>query len=218
MDMEETGDHSGQLIAVTMAQTVGNWFRQGTQIVSEEVGEISETHDLINLMEVNLGVKSCALAYRIANKEKPIAIMNRSDFECYYQINGTVEIQGGEKLMIGKTLIKIVQKGNIWYIKITNPKIKPLITTKYELHTNTRYFIGRVLKDNEEYVLIAGDQEVSRRHCEMWFENGNWKVKDLESLNGTFVHLKKNEEVWLEWEQVFKLGTDLHVYFTNEKA
>jgi pSer/pThr/pTyr-binding forkhead associated (FHA) protein len=45
--------------------------------------------------------------------------------------------------------------------------------------------------------LRLGFPEVSRRHCRFAFENGQWRVYDLESLNGLFLNGERIVEATL---------------------
>jgi len=36
---------------------------------------------------------------------------------------------------------------------------------------------------------VPGAENISRRHAELYFEGGAWKVRDLGSTNGVFVKL-----------------------------
>jgi sigma-B regulation protein RsbU (phosphoserine phosphatase) len=55
--------------------------------------------------------------------------------------------------------------------------------TSLTLQEARRYRIGRA-GDNEIVLLDPG---LSRRHAELWFEAGEWKIADLGSSNGTFL-------------------------------
>lgn len=54
-------------------------------------------------------------------------------------------------------------------------------------------------RDNHALASVAGHQAsaapvgfkskvVSRRHCEFWYENGKWYIKDVKSSSGTFLN------------------------------
>src|SRR5262245_23805470 len=49
-------------------------------------------------------------------------------------------------------------------------------------------------------------QFVSRRHAELFFENGNWWLQDLQSRNGTFLHDEQVDQTSLRDTAVFTLG------------
>jgi len=45
-----------------------------------------------------------------------------------------------------------------------------------------------VVLGRESSDIVLRDPAVSRRHAELYFDNGRWMVRDLESSNGTFVN------------------------------
>src|SRR5262245_31680879 len=47
---------------------------------------------------------------------------------------------------------------------------------------------------------------VSRRHAEVFFDNGTWWLKDLESTNGTYVEGSRIRELALTETLAFNLG------------
>ena len=54
--------------------------------------------------------------------------------------------------------------------------------------------------------LIIEDKAISRQHCELEKKGGKWKIKDLGSLNGTFVNGSKIEESELNHLDEFRIG------------
>jgi hypothetical protein len=48
--------------------------------------------------------------------------------------------------------------------------------------------------------------DVSRRHCRLVFENGQWRVQDLKSMNGVFVNNQAIVEATLYTGDLLKLG------------
>ena len=58
---------------------------------------------------------------------------------------------------------------------------------------------------------------VSRQHCEIKKVNGNWRVHDLKSLNGTFVNNMPVEEVMLCHGDTLTIGsTNFKVVMTAD--
>ena len=49
--------------------------------------------------------------------------------------------------------------------------------------------------------------EISRRHCRLAFENQQWRVYDLKSLNGVFVNGERMQEATLYDGDHLQLGT-----------
>lgn len=49
--------------------------------------------------------------------------------------------------------------------------------------------------------------EISRRHCRLVFENQEWRVHDLNSLNGVFVNGERMQEATLYDGDRLQLGT-----------
>eukprot|EP00826_Nyctotherus_ovalis_P003255 TRINITY_DN10657_c0_g1_i7.p1 TRINITY_DN10657_c0_g1~~TRINITY_DN10657_c0_g1_i7.p1 ORF type:complete len:222 (+),score=40.74 TRINITY_DN10657_c0_g1_i7:110-775(+) len=216
-----TEDNSQRLITITVYQLAGKIVPQSTRILGENelMGEISERHELMSLVKVNPSIRDCVLAYRITNEEVPIAISNNSKAECYYQIDEPVSILSGAKVLIGRTSIKIKEKASLWYMKLTNHKFSHPITTKLRIHTCKRYHFGRIPKDGyEANVEVLADLEVSKSHCEMWYGDGEWRIRDLDSSNGTYVRLRKGKEIGIKWEQVLRIGIDFYTYFTVEEV
>ena len=62
---------------------------------------------------------------------------------------------------------------------VRRPRIRPLILSTRELA-----FIGR----GRDCDCVLGDASVSRRHALLTFETGEWRLRDLGSLNGTYVN------------------------------
>lgn len=60
-------------------------------------------------------------------------------------------------------------------------------STEYNLDQSKRYSIGR--ESSVDIILI--NSEASRKHAELFFQNGQWVVKDLGSTNGVKVKQKK---------------------------
>jgi uncharacterized membrane protein YjgN (DUF898 family) len=61
--------------------------------------------------------------------------------------------------------------------------------------------IGREAGD-----IVLGDAQSSGRHAEIYFENGNVRVKDLGSTNGTFYNGQRTPEFTLQAGQGFSIG------------
>ncbi len=55
--------------------------------------------------------------------------------------------------------------------------------------------------------LCLGFPEVSRRHCEFDYVNGNWTIRDLKSLNGIFLNDKFIVEATLSTGDHIRIGT-----------
>jgi len=217
--MTENSENVKRLRCINMCQPLDTTVHQVILIIDEKEskGEISRDLYPMSSMQGNSTSKECKLLYTFTEDEKYIILVNNTDSECYYQINEVLKISEKTKLKIGNTLIKINEKGGIWYMKITCLNNKPLITIRYELNPKIRYYIGRLPKEEEGCITLTGDTEISRVHCEVWFEDGKWGVKDLNSLNGTYAHLKKGEEIRIRWEQIFRIGPDLYTYFSYEE-
>jgi pSer/pThr/pTyr-binding forkhead associated (FHA) protein len=49
--------------------------------------------------------------------------------------------------------------------------------------------------------------DISRRHCRLTFQEGNWKVVDLNSLNGVFVNGQRMQESYLYDGDRVRLGS-----------
>jgi pSer/pThr/pTyr-binding forkhead associated (FHA) protein len=49
--------------------------------------------------------------------------------------------------------------------------------------------------------------DISRRHCQLVFENREWRIYDLDSLNGVFVNGERMQEATLYDGDHLQLGT-----------
>lgn len=71
-----------------------------------------------------------------------------------------------------------------------------------------RALLGRNSED-----LPLNDSTISRRHAEIWRENGTWLLRDLQSSNGTLINgIRMREPVKLKHGDQIKLGATLLVY------
>jgi hypothetical protein len=73
---------------------------------------------------------------------------------------------------------------------------------KPRVHVRLPSVIGR----SREADLRVAHPMVSRRHCQLYEENGLIKVRDLESLNGVFIGEQKVAEAVLPPNAVFSVG------------
>ncbi len=88
--------------------------------------------------------------------------------------------------------------------------IRLLVKDKEKKETREYSFsnLPIILGRSAQVDLILNDPEVSKRHCEIGFSDGNFYVKDLASTNFTFLNgkkLKPNEP------QMFKIGDEIEV-------
>ena len=75
---------------------------------------------------------------------------------------------------------------------------------RVETHTFERDVVNiGAAEDND---LVLGDDTVSRYHCRIFQEGGQYLVKDLESTNGTFVNRVRIREAWLRPGCTLTLG------------
>jgi serine/threonine protein kinase len=72
----------------------------------------------------------------------------------------------------------------------------------FDLHENVKLVIGRGEKSDTRLT----DQSVSRLHCELLWQNAEFKLIDLDSVGGTFVDGKKIKEHSLKHDQEFQIG------------
>ena len=80
--------------------------------------------------------------------------------------------------------------------------------------TNTTWRIGRT-RDNE---LTLNDKSVSRRHAEIQrYNNGNFVVFDVDSLNGVYVNSEQVKKRKLEEGDIIEIG-DVLLRFTTQSA
>jgi pSer/pThr/pTyr-binding forkhead associated (FHA) protein len=72
----------------------------------------------------------------------------------------------------------------------------------FDLHERVKLVIGRGEKSDTRLT----DQSVSRLHCELTWENAEFKLTDLDSVGGTFVSGKKIKEHSLKHDEEFQIG------------
>jgi pSer/pThr/pTyr-binding forkhead associated (FHA) protein len=63
-----------------------------------------------------------------------------------------------------------------------------------------------VLGRHSEADLRIAHPEISRRHCRFAFEDGTWRVRDLNSLNGVILNNKQIQEAELHAGDRVRLG------------
>lgn len=74
--------------------------------------------------------------------------------------------------------------------------------------------IGR---DSSNQVQL-NDISVSRRHCLIEYENGEFKITDLDSLNGTFVFETAANKTVLHHEDKIRIGDHLFLFLIGDEA
>jgi serine/threonine protein kinase len=72
----------------------------------------------------------------------------------------------------------------------------------FDLHEGVKLVIGRGEKSDTRLT----DQTVSRLHCELMWQNGEFKLTDLDSVGGTFVGGGKIKEHSLKHDEEFQIG------------
>ncbi|HYY56900.1 MAG TPA: FHA domain-containing protein, partial [Pyrinomonadaceae bacterium] len=96
-----------------------------------------------------------------------------------------------------------------------NPRLTaisgPLKGTTYPLQTTEETTIGRESANR----LCIADGSVSRRHCIIRREADQFKIKDLESLNGTFVNDVPVKERALSHGDRIRIGHHLFLFLTG---
>jgi len=65
--------------------------------------------------------------------------------------------------------------------------------------------------------IVLQDQRVSRQHCEIWKENDNYKIRDLNSKNGTFVNNIRAKETILLSNSIIKIGDTALLFRAQEE-
>lgn len=73
----------------------------------------------------------------------------------------------------------------------------------------TKHFLVQLVVTvgrHPESDIFLDDITVSRRHAEFIDENGSYKVKDVGSLNGTYVNRERIEEVFLKTGDEVQVG------------
>jgi len=74
-----------------------------------------------------------------------------------------------------------------------------------------------VVLGRESSDIVLRDPAVSRRHAELYFDNGRWMVRDLESSNGTFVNGQKiTGPVELHNNDQIRCGTTVVLFESTE--
>ncbi len=70
----------------------------------------------------------------------------------------------------------------------------------------------------DENDLVIRDDTVSRHHCEIFLESGQYMVRDLGSTNGTFVNRVRIREAWLKPGCALTLGTTEMRYAASDET
>jgi pSer/pThr/pTyr-binding forkhead associated (FHA) protein len=66
------------------------------------------------------------------------------------------------------------------------------------------YILGR--REDCDVVLMY-DNQVSRQHTRLFMADGQWRLQDLGSRNGTYIGKQKIDGIApLEWGQMFRMG------------
>jgi pSer/pThr/pTyr-binding forkhead associated (FHA) protein len=66
--------------------------------------------------------------------------------------------------------------------------------------------------------LFLDDITVSRRHAEVTYSGGRYQVRDVGSLNGTYVNRRRVEEAWLEGGDEVQIGKFKLVFMAGSAA
>jgi pSer/pThr/pTyr-binding forkhead associated (FHA) protein len=78
----------------------------------------------------------------------------------------------------------------------------------------TRLTVGR----HPDSDLFLDDITVSRRHAEVTYSGGRYQVRDVGSLNGTYVNRRRVEEAWLEGGDEVQIGKFKLVFMAGSAA
>jgi membrane-bound lytic murein transglycosylase D len=73
-----------------------------------------------------------------------------------------------------------------------------------DLSFRTTFRIGRA----DDCEVCIQEEHVSRNHVEVWFEDGRWCLRDLNSANGVYVNGQRREAVAIPDELTFRLGIE----------
>jgi len=77
-----------------------------------------------------------------------------------------------------------------------------------------RLTVGR----HPESDLFLDDITVSRRHAEVTYSGGRYQVRDVGSLNGTYVNRRRVEDAWLEGGDEVQIGKFKLVFMAGSAA
>jgi hypothetical protein len=109
--------------------------------------------------------------------------------------------------------------GSHYYLTFVNTPASSLLKTKVSIDFDDfpTITIGR----SPENVVVIPDQEVSRKHASLSFNGSRLMLKDLGSLNGTFLYDGKefqrvNDSVEVKPNNVLKFGTGTIVKLVSE--
>lgn len=81
------------------------------------------------------------------------------------------------------------------------------------LDSEQRYTVGRASSNR----VVIPDAKCSRQHCELFYQQGQWLVRDLESRNGVTVDGRKIENDWaLRPGEVIAVG-NCTLVFSHER-
>jgi pSer/pThr/pTyr-binding forkhead associated (FHA) protein len=82
----------------------------------------------------------------------------------------------------------------------------PLLGEKIELHENVVFVLGREPGEGDYESFLLDSKSVSRKHCEIRFEKGRCRIKDLKSSNGLRLNRQKVLDGYLKQGDVLQIG------------
>ena len=80
--------------------------------------------------------------------------------------------------------------------------------------TGTTLSVGR----EPANLLAISDPSISRRHCAIDLVEGRYRIRDLESRNGTYVNGTAVKESWLNENDQISVGDSVFIFLTQEEA
>ena len=94
---------------------------------------------------------------------------------------------------------------------------KALLIVRSGAQSGSRYVLGQLITvgRHPESNICLDDVTVSRRHAQIEQVNGNYVVRDLGSLNGTYVNQMRIDELALEQGDELQIGKYRMVFFNG---
>ena len=126
---------------------------------------------------------------------------SKSDFP--KEPNGLIEVLAKEKPEsdLDKLIRQQMEEENPSSIQLEAKKLKMKLIGPEEIEIKKTPF---VLGKKGDYEIK--DEYISRRHCEINLKNNHYEIRDLDSMNGTFVNNEKIATTILKDRDIVKLA------------
>lgn len=127
------------------------------------------------------------------------------------------------QFIIGNTLVKLLYDDFNWMCQVISLFKSTLTTENIELDSQKEYIFGRIEQEcpqNTIFIKIDNDNLISKIHTKVSYNATEklWKLIDLNSSNGVFTCIKKDEKHLILFNQAARSGINSFFYFDSETA